>query len=69
MPCQLMVGFFAFAKTLDINVDKDELEGILTSNSFECQEFVNIHHIELISTTSNMFSCFVFWLRRCSMAQ
>lgn len=26
MPCQLMLGFFAFAKTTDINVDKDELE-------------------------------------------
>ncbi|VVB17041.1 unnamed protein product [Arabis nemorensis] len=26
MPCQLMLGFFAFAKTLDINLDKDELE-------------------------------------------
>lgn len=27
MPCQLMVGFFAYAKSLDINVDKAELEG------------------------------------------
>lgn len=27
MPCQLMVGFFAYAKTLEINVDKDELDG------------------------------------------
>uniref|UniRef100_A0A1J3K5I8 NAD(+) diphosphatase n=1 Tax=Noccaea caerulescens TaxID=107243 RepID=A0A1J3K5I8_NOCCA len=26
MPCQLMLGFFAFAKTLEINVDKEELE-------------------------------------------
>ncbi|GAB4832885.1 Nucleoside diphosphate-linked moiety X motif 19, mitochondrial [Ancistrocladus abbreviatus] len=26
MPCQLMVGFFAFAKSLEINVDKEELE-------------------------------------------
>ncbi|XP_013730881.2 nudix hydrolase 19, chloroplastic-like [Brassica napus] len=26
MPCQLMLGFFAFANTLDINVDKEELE-------------------------------------------
>ncbi|CAH2072315.1 unnamed protein product [Thlaspi arvense] len=26
MPCQLMLGFFAFAKTLDIDVDKEELE-------------------------------------------
>ncbi|CAI8584783.1 unnamed protein product [Vicia faba] len=26
MPCQLMVGFFAYAKSLEINVDKQELE-------------------------------------------
>ncbi|KAL3825118.1 hypothetical protein ACJIZ3_021147 [Penstemon smallii] len=26
MPCQLMVGFFAYAKSLEINVDKKELE-------------------------------------------
>ncbi|KAE8691358.1 Nudix hydrolase 19 [Hibiscus syriacus] len=26
LPCQLMVGFFAYAKSLDINVDKEELE-------------------------------------------
>jgi NADH pyrophosphatase NudC (nudix superfamily) len=27
MPCQLMVGFFAYAESLDIHVDKKELEG------------------------------------------
>ncbi|KAK7411213.1 hypothetical protein VNO78_02645 [Psophocarpus tetragonolobus] len=26
MPCQLMVGFFAYAKSLEINVDREELE-------------------------------------------
>ncbi|KAF7838677.1 nudix hydrolase 19, chloroplastic [Senna tora] len=26
MPCQLMIGFFAYAKSLEINVDKKELE-------------------------------------------
>ncbi|XP_076944335.1 nudix hydrolase 19, chloroplastic-like isoform X1 [Bidens hawaiensis] len=26
MPCQLMIGFFAYATSLDINVDKSELE-------------------------------------------
>ncbi|KAL6984873.1 Nucleoside diphosphate-linked moiety X motif 19, mitochondrial [Sarracenia purpurea var. burkii] len=26
MPCQLMVGFFAYAESLEINVDKEELE-------------------------------------------
>lgn len=31
MPCQLMVGLFAYAKSLDIKVDKAELEGILTN--------------------------------------
>lgn len=27
MPCQLMVGFFAYAKSREINVDHEELEG------------------------------------------
>lgn len=27
MPCQLMVGFLAYAKSFEINVDKKELEG------------------------------------------
>lgn len=27
MPCQLMMGFFAYAKTFNIHVDKAELEG------------------------------------------
>lgn len=26
MPCQLMLGFFAYAKSVEINVDKEELE-------------------------------------------
>lgn len=26
IPCQLMIGFFAYAKSLEINVDKEELE-------------------------------------------
>lgn len=28
MPCQLMVGFFAYANSFEIRVDKKELEGI-----------------------------------------
>lgn len=36
MPCQLMVGFFAYAKSLDIKVDKAELEGILTNVHIIC---------------------------------
>lgn len=55
MPCQLMLGFFAFAKTLDINVDKEELEGTLTSTLLECQILLNSHHIELSVTNGNMF--------------
>lgn len=27
MPCLLMVGFYTYAKSLEINVDKEELEG------------------------------------------
>ncbi|MFQ6651038.1 hypothetical protein Gotur_022492, partial [Gossypium turneri] len=29
IPCQLMVGFFAYAKSLEINVDKEELEVLI----------------------------------------
>lgn len=32
MPCQLMVGFLAYAKSREINVDKEELEGTVVSN-------------------------------------
>lgn len=38
MPCQLMVGFFAYAKSFEIRVDKKELEGIyshLDKNEFD----------------------------------
>lgn len=35
MPCQLMVGFFAHAKSLDIRVDKEELEGIYHAKFLE----------------------------------
>lgn len=35
MPCQLMVGFFAYAKSLEINVDKEELEGMLATSFIE----------------------------------
>ena len=49
MPCQLMVGFFAYAKSLDIKVDKAELEGILT----------NVHIICII-----MSPLLVFFLRQ-----
>ncbi|KAL6523494.1 hypothetical protein OROGR_017097 [Orobanche gracilis] len=34
MPCQLMIGFFAYAKTLEINMDKEELE-VICRGSFD----------------------------------
>jgi hypothetical protein len=40
MSCQLMVGFFAFAKSFDIRVDKKELEG--NDPSFLLEELVFI---------------------------
>ena len=39
MPCQLMVGFIAHAKSFDIQVDKNELEG------FSCSSHFHIHSI------------------------
>lgn len=39
MPCQLMVGFFAYAKSFEIRVDKKELEG--TYSHLEKNEFDN----------------------------
>jgi hypothetical protein len=33
MPCNLMVGFFAFATSFDIHVDHKELEGMETFGS------------------------------------
>lgn len=45
MPCQLMVGFFAYAKSLEINVDKAELEDAQwhrredVKNALTCAEY------------------------------
>jgi hypothetical protein len=39
MPCQLMVGFFAYANSLEIHVDKKELEGI--TNHHESNVFLD----------------------------
>jgi len=53
MPCQLMVGFFAYAKSLEIHVDKQELEGkTLLGN--QCQ-FFSLHSVSFAS-------CFLPWL-------
>jgi len=47
MPCQLMVGFFAYAKSLEIHVDKQELEGkTLLGN--QCQ-FFSLHSVSFAS--------------------
>ena len=66
MPCQLMLGFFAFAKSLDINVDKEELEGKSNFNFFWKipKSFLTFITVELIF---NNYHHVV--LRRCSMAQ
>ncbi|GMQ06922.1 hypothetical protein CsSME_00051334 [Camellia sinensis var. sinensis] len=52
MPCQLMVGFFAYAKSLEISVDKEELEGTLKIAEldliffwFQCHHFYLRSHI------------------------
>lgn len=48
MPCQLMVGFFAYAKTFEIFVDKVELEGIVGSKSFHLFTNIALHFFIII---------------------
>lgn len=58
MPCQLMVGFLAYAKSFEINVDKKELEGniitqlLLILTSFSCFDV----HQEVASSTDTLIS-------------
>lgn len=47
MPCQLMVGFFAYAKSLEIHVDKQELEGKALLGT-QCQYFA-LHSVNFFS--------------------
>jgi hypothetical protein len=60
MPCQLMVGFFAYAKSLEICVDKKELEGktsmsimfiafCLTRFLFPTMTYWSVHYPELLT--------------------
>ena len=47
MPCQLMVGFFAYAKSLDINVDNIELEGTLYIIRFFNKPYLNSYLVSI----------------------
>lgn len=57
IPCQLMIGFFAYAKSFEIDVDKEELEGM----------FLRLRYNTFV-TCFDQFDVFVFGCRRCSMA-
>ncbi|XP_074281045.1 nudix hydrolase 19, chloroplastic [Silene latifolia] len=52
MPCQLMVGFFAFAKSLEINVDKDELEDARWHSREEVKKALSVAEYEKAQRTS-----------------
>ncbi|KAH9623127.1 hypothetical protein KSS87_001702 [Heliosperma pusillum] len=52
MPCQLMVGFFAFAKSLEINVDKDELEDARWHSREEVKKALSVAEYEKAQKTS-----------------
>lgn len=52
MPCQLMVGFFAYAKSLEINVDKDELEDAQWHNREEVKKALTFTEYEKAQRTA-----------------
>ncbi|KAL9224002.1 hypothetical protein vseg_000078 [Gypsophila vaccaria] len=52
MPCQLMVGFFAFAKSLEINVDKDELEDAQWHSREEVKKALSVAEYEKAQRTT-----------------
>ncbi|CAI0389612.1 unnamed protein product [Linum tenue] len=52
MPCQLMVGFFAYAKTLEINVDKTELEDAEWHSREEVQKALSLAEYKKAHTTA-----------------
>ncbi|KAK9697800.1 hypothetical protein RND81_08G062100 [Saponaria officinalis] len=52
MPCQLMVGFFAFAKSLEINVDKDELEDARWHSREEVKKAITVAEYEKAQRTT-----------------
>ncbi|KAJ9140951.1 hypothetical protein P3X46_031540 [Hevea brasiliensis] len=52
MPCQLMVGFFAYAKSLEINVDKAELEDATWHSREDVQKALMVAEYEKAQRTA-----------------
>ncbi|KAJ9163130.1 hypothetical protein P3X46_022832 [Hevea brasiliensis] len=52
MPCQLMVGFFAYAKSLEINVDKEELEDATWHSREDVQKALMVAEYEKAQRTA-----------------
>ncbi|KAI3694810.1 hypothetical protein L1987_77791 [Smallanthus sonchifolius] len=52
MPCQLMIGFFAYAKSLEINVDKSELEDAKWHNREDVKKALTFAEYEKAQKTS-----------------
>ncbi|XP_068652908.1 nudix hydrolase 19, chloroplastic-like [Aristolochia californica] len=52
MPCQLMVGFFAYAKSLEIRVDKEELEDAQWHGREEVKKAVTFAEYEKAQRTA-----------------
>ncbi|KAF5802848.1 putative NAD(+) diphosphatase [Helianthus annuus] len=52
MPCQLMIGFFAYATSLDINVDKSELEDAKWHSREEVKKALTYAEYERAQKTS-----------------
>ncbi|XP_038878951.1 nudix hydrolase 19, chloroplastic-like [Benincasa hispida] len=52
MPCQLMVGFFAYAKSLDIKVDKAELEDAQWHNREDVKRALTLSEYEKTQRTA-----------------
>lgn len=52
MPCQLMVGFFAYAKSLDIKLDKAELEDAQWHNREDVKRALTLSEYEKTQRTA-----------------
>jgi hypothetical protein len=76
MPCQLMMGFFAYAKSLEIHVDKKELEGVINHQNsnvdyLKCVPLDSFFpaltgwYIHLSNTVVNPTVVAFFWYNSC----
>ncbi|KAL6503235.1 hypothetical protein OROHE_023864 [Orobanche hederae] len=54
MPCRLMVGFFAYAKSLEINVDKEELDDAKWHSREDIKKALTFAEYEKAQKTSPM---------------